>query len=310
MAVTRMEFADAGSLAPFYNRLVADVPFCWSVSEDEFASGLVWESPDHSMCDRLSQQRLLVSRRGDEVLGFAHTALETRDDATKGIIRFLGYAAGKRAAGHDLLLTAERRLRDVGARQALAFAHDYTYPFYHLAFGYLSDRLGHVQGLLGMNGYEIAPEAPRPDGKGYSRREEVFFDWRDCDVPRPESPDAELTVVPELNDGAGLLPNARFHLRRGEDHVGVCDTYCVGHWARADEAQRMSFVTWLGIDDEWQGRGYGRFLLLTALHELRTLGYRRSTISTNLTNYRAMTFYANLGYEVAGNGHEFSKSLV
>ena len=36
MAVTRLEFEDAGILAPFYNRLVAEVPFCWGVGEEEF----------------------------------------------------------------------------------------------------------------------------------------------------------------------------------------------------------------------------------------------------------------------------------
>ncbi|MBT3270769.1 GNAT family N-acetyltransferase [Candidatus Poribacteria bacterium] len=304
MAVTRLELGDAGILAPLYNGLVADVPFCWPVSAEEFAAGAARQSAYDRLSDRLDAQRLLVSRRGDDILGFAHTALETQDGETRGIIRFIGYAPGERAAGQELLRTAERRLRDVGAREALAFAHDYSYPFYHLAFGYLSDRLGHVLGLLGINGYKVAPEG------SYSRREEVFFDWPDYDVARPESPDPMLTVDVQPQEGAGRLPNVRFHMRRDGDHVGVCDTNCVGDWSRAEEAQDAFFVTWLGIDDEWQGNGWGRFLLLSALYELKRLGYRRSTISTNLTNYRAMTFYANLGYEVVGNGYEFTKSLV
>lgn len=309
MAVTRLEFDDAGMLAPFYNRLVADVPFCWPVGGAEFASGVLWESPDHDMHTRLHEQRLLVSRRGDDVLGFAHTALERRDGAERGVIRFLGYAPGERAAGQELLLSAERRLRDVGGREALAFAHDYSYPFYHLAFGYLSDRLGHVMGLLGINGYKIAPEGPGAQAHGY-RREEVFFDWPDFEVANPEPPAPDLRVEVERSEGAGRLPNVRFHLRHGGDHAGVCETYCAGHWSRAEEAQETFFVTWLGVNDDRQGRGWGRFLLLSALYELRRVGYRRSAISTNLTNYRAMTFYANLGYDVVGNGYEFAKSLV
>ncbi|MEO2002947.1 MAG: GNAT family N-acetyltransferase, partial [Candidatus Poribacteria bacterium] len=211
-----------------------------------------------------------------------------------------------RAAGQELLLSAERRMRDVGGREALAlaFAHDYSYPFYHLAFGYLSDRLGHVMGLLGINGYKVAPEGT------YSRREEVFFDWRGFDMPTPEPPVPDLRVEVERKGGLGKLPNVRFHLRQGADHVGVCETYCAGHWTRAAEAQETSFVTWLGVNDDRQGRGWGRFLLLSALYELRQVGYSNSAISTNLTNYRAMTFYANLGYEVVGNGYEFTKSLV
>lgn len=304
MAVTRLELGDAGILAPLYNRLVADAPFCWPVSAEDFAAGAIQNSPWPDLRDRIDEQRLLVSRRGDEILGFAHTALESRDGEARGIIRFIGYAPGERAAGQELLLTAERRLRDVGAGEALAFAHDYSYPFYHLAFGYLSDRLGHVLGLLGISGYRVAPEG------AYSRREEVFLDWPDYDVARPVSPDRKLSIDVEPRPGAGKLPNVRLHMRRDGDHVGACDTYCVGDWSRAEEAQDTFFVTWLAVDDEWQGRGWGRFLLLSALYELKRLGYRRSAISTNLTNYRAITFYANLGYEVVGNGYEFTKSLV
>ena len=106
------------------------------------------------------------------------------------------------------------------------------------------------------------------------------------------------------------MPNVRFRVRREGEHVGVCDTCCVGHWTRAEEAQQTFFVQWLGIEEKWQNRGCGRFLLLSSLYELRCLGYRRSTISTNLTNYRAMTFYGNIGYKAVDTAYELTKRLV
>ena len=163
--VSRLELIDAGILAPFYNRLVAGTPFCYPVSEGRFVEGVVAKSPDHISpermresshhvaSDRLREEHLLVARRAGEVLGFAHTALEHTDGADRGVIRFLGYTPGERAAGQELLSRAEGHLCALGVRETVAFEHDYPYPFYHLALGYLSDRLAHITGLLGVNGY-------------------------------------------------------------------------------------------------------------------------------------------------------------
>ena len=303
MPVSPLALEDAGILAPLYNRLVADVPFCYPVSEDDYAAGVVLRGPDQNAHAPRQEQQLLVNRRDDEILAFADTVLERRDDADRGIIRFFGYTPGERTAGQELLESAEARLRDAGAREVVAFSHDYGYPFYHFAFGYLSDRLAHILGLLGVNGYTVAPEGPD------YRAQEIFFDWPDYDVPRPDSPDEKFSVHVLPRAGHGRLPNARIYLRHEGERVGLCDTGCVGDWIRAEEAQETFFVRWLGIDEKWQNRGCGRYLLLSSLYELRGLGYRRSTISTNLTNYRAMTFYASIGYKVVDTAYALTKPL-
>jgi hypothetical protein len=90
-----------------------------------------------------------------------------RDDpAERGLIRFLGVLPGQRAAGQALLLQAEETLRERGMDKVVAFHQHKRYPFYHLPSAYLSDRLGHIDALLGWNGYRrIAGE--------------VYMDWVD-----------------------------------------------------------------------------------------------------------------------------------
>ena len=227
------------------------------------------------------------------------------DGVNRGIIRFLGYTPGERAAGQELLSCAEERLRAFGVRQIVAFKEDFSYPFYHLALGYLSERLAHITGLLGVNGYGINPE-------GLGARGEIFFAWPDYDVARPDKPDEKLTIGVEPTEGDGRLPNVRFDMRlKGNlDRMGLCETYCVCHWTRAQDAQETFRVSWLSIHGNFQSRGWGRFLLLSALHELKRMGYRRATVSTNVMNYRAMTFYGNLGFHVVDTAYEFTKWLA
>ena len=54
----------------------------------------------------------------------------------------------------------------------------------------------------------------------------------------------------------------------------------------------------LGIEDEFQGQGLGRYLLQHALQEMHKVGYRHAAISSGLDNHRAFLFYNNCGYRV------------
>ena len=65
---------------------------------------------------------------------------------------------------------------------------------------------------------------------------------------------------------------------------------------------------WLGVNDEFQGRGLGRYLLQYALHEMHKIGYRHAVISTDWENYRAFLFYSNCGYRVSDWTYAYSKT--
>jgi ribosomal protein S18 acetylase RimI-like enzyme len=66
-------------------------------------------------------------------------------------------------------------------------------------------------------------------------------------------------------------------------------------WLHIDENSEGK-VEPIGIIPEGQGRGNGRFLFLTALHQLKQQGASRAIIGTWAANTAAITFYQSLGF--------------
>jgi GNAT superfamily N-acetyltransferase len=60
--------------------------------------------------------------------------------------------------------------------------------------------------------------------------------------------------------------------------------------------QDWFFTDGLGVSDEVQGKGLGRYLLQKARQEMHRIGYRHAAISTDWMNFRAFLFYSNDGY--------------
>ena len=81
--------------------------------------------------------------------------------------------------------------------------------------------------------------------------------------------------------------------------VGECHCDSCGEYSRVDEAQDAIYTTWLGVDEEYAGKGLGTALLRQALVEARSVGYQRAVISTNQYNYRARVLYSNFGYRTS-----------
>jgi GNAT superfamily N-acetyltransferase len=180
--------------------------------------------------------------------------------------------------------------------EAVAFPQNHRYPFYHLSSAYLSDRLGHVAALLGVNGYRKTAG-------------EVYMDWRDLPALDPAPAQVEVEIGLEWIAGAGRLPGLTVRARQGETHVGTCMCVSCAEYDAAEEAHEWAFTKWLGIEDQVQGQGLGKYLLLRALAELRAIGYRHAAISTARHNYRAALFYSNLGYRVVDWTYEYGRSI-
>jgi mycothiol synthase len=89
---------------------------------------------------------------------------------------------------------------------------------------------------------------------------------------------------------AALLdrPQDMLFLVHGEAPVGFA-------WLRM-EADNLGVIEPLGIVPGSQGRGYGRFLLLSALHELGRRGAVRAQIGAWRSNERAIVLYTSLGF--------------
>ena len=271
----------------FYNNLTVNVPHCYPVSEDEL--GEVLQNTTYKTEDKkvLQSQTTFVAREQGTISGFIQVGIGPDEELNKnniGIIRFLGYQPGERRAGQALLEKAESYLSTYNPELIVALPQDYRYRFYHFGHAYLSDALGHVQALLGYNGYQ-------------RRFGEVFLAWENYTVtPIQLAIPIELTV--EWKPGRGERPNCTVQAFHDGTEVGICDSVSGGEFSDHPDAQDWLHTMWLGIKDEFQGRGLGRYLLQYILHEMHNIGYRHALISTSWDNYRAALFYSNFGYQV------------
>lgn len=289
----------AGVHAEYSRLVVGRVPHNWPVSLEEF--GAMVDAPDlEREGARLTEQSVKIVGDDDGPAGFIHLGLQAPRDGVGppvGVIRFLAYRRGERPVGNALLQAGESWLRERGASRSVTIPQPWRYPFYGFAHAFLSDHLDHVQALLRFRGY-------RKVGG------EVFLDWPDMAPVMPEPlPDLPCEVTVKEVAGAGRLPGVQLDTVRNDDGVGQCVLVSGGEFSRGDEAQAFAFCDWLGVQDEWQGRGLGRYLLLRALWEARERGYRHGAISTAFDNDRAFLFYTNHGFRVVDWTYEFEREL-
>jgi GNAT superfamily N-acetyltransferase len=278
---------------------VGRVPHCHPVQPALFAQVLSASPVRRDGDGRLDEAAVLVAD-DDGLTGFVHVAREAvlRDgDAPRGIVRFLAYPRGRRDAGEVLVDAAELWLRERGLGRCHVMAQAWRYPFYAYDHAYLSDHLDHVMALWLRRGYR------RAEG-------EVFLDWPDMDpvVPAPPASLSFDLAVEEV-DGHGRLPGVRVKAMRTQQPLGVCYLRSAGDFSPVEAAQQTAFCDWLGVHDEFQGVGLGRYLLAAALHEARQRGYRHGAISTAFDNHRAFLFYANHGFRVVDWTYELVREL-
>ena len=288
------------SLTQFYNHLTADVPHCYPVKEEELTSAIsgVTTGKANVKDGGLDSEAAFVGMMKGGVQAFIHVGIGQIGDNREediGVIRFFGYERGTRRVGQAVLEKAEDYLKAFNVSKIFAFSQDCRYRFYHFEHAYLSDALDQVQGLLGRNGYR------RCDG-------EVFLDWEDYSVtPVPSSLPVTLSI--EWKDGRGQLPNCTALAHQNGEQVGICQSLGGGEFSSHTDAQDWLHTVWLGVEDNFQGQGLGRYLLQYALQEMKKTGYRHAAISTNWENYRAFLFYSNCGYETVDWTYEFVKDL-
>ena len=284
----------------FYNRLTADVPHCYPVDEEEFSIAIrgVTTGKADKKEGGLDSETAFVAMVNGAVQAYIHVGIGQVGDNREvdiGVIRFLGYERGARHVGQAVLEKAETYLKTYNISRIYAFSQDCRYRFYHFSHAYLSDALDQVQALLGFNGYR------RCAG-------EVFLDWENYAVtPMPSSLPVTLSV--DWEQGRGEHPNCTVKAHRDGEQVGICESVCGGEFSSHTDAQDWLHTVWLGIEDEFQGQGLGRYLLQYELQEMHKVGYRHAAISTNWENYRAFLFYSNCGYRVVDWTYEYEKVL-
>ncbi len=277
--IVEFDSKHAEALRQVFETTTADCAHCHSVDSAIFVETLSGKT------ESAVNECVLVSIGPEGPSGFCHALIQNPEDqeGTLGAIRFLGYAPGDRGSGLALLRAAVDYCQSSGVARIRAFHQRERYPFYHRNHAYLSDRIGHIQALLSCEGF-------RKQGG------EVHLDWENCEPGEPfeiEQP-VDLTWVSE--ESAGSIPAFKGKAMMDETLVGECHVASCAD-CHASQGERL-FVNWLGVEEDFQGKGYGRYILQEALREGRRLGYQHAAISTAFNNHRAYAFYTNYGFRV------------
>ncbi|MBN1460870.1 MAG: GNAT family N-acetyltransferase [Armatimonadetes bacterium] len=294
MEIVPFEPKMAEAVARCYNELIEPVPHCYPVTKKHFSSV---KALDHW---RLRDEEIAVAREGREIVGFVDVAKATPTKQWElppgepGVIRFLAYRVGERAIGQALLEWAEDQLRGQGETDVIGWHGGLRYRFYHFGWAHLSERIGHVRGLFGMNAYREFDS-------------ELFLTWCDYDPPVSARPNLDFDLKIDWSEGS-IGRRLAVSAMQGEDRLGRC-TMDWGQHSPSPESKLWCYCDGLGVEDRAQGKRLGMYLLTYALAEMKEVGCRHAAISTNGTNYRAQLMYTNMGYQVTDFTVAFRKDL-
>lgn len=292
-------------LTQFYNDQTSGLPNCFPVSEDEFSTvlgGITGEKEKSN--DSLVEEALYLAINKGKVKAFIHVGLkkykdddEDSEEERIGYIRFLGYERGEIQSAQAVLEKAEEHLKSFDVKSIVAYSSidESRYPFYIFDYAKLTNYLDHIQGVLANNAY-------RPCN-GW-----VFLNWEDYTV-NPVLPDQTVKTTVEWIEGSGERANCTVKAHKAEEKVGECESVSAGVYSKHPDAQDWVYTEWLSIEGEFQGKGFGKYLLLYSLQEMQNAGYRHASISTNFDNYRAILFYSNVGYKVVDWTYEYTKEI-
>ena len=286
-------------LTLFYNQQTVNVPNCFPVDEKVLIDVLNRvTNQKHDDDHDLKSENVFVAMQNDTVYAFTHVGYYEEGDDEKvrvGVIRFLGYKRGVRLAGQTVLESAEEYLKSYNVSRIIAFSKIYRYRFYHFEYAHLSDTLEHVQALFGVNGYR------RCNGQ-------IFLEWESF-TTTPIPTDLPATLSVDWKEGRGKLPNCNITAHNDGEEIGVCWNVSCGEFSHHPDVQDWVYTDWLGVEDDFQGQGLGKYLLQHSLQEMHKVGYRNAALSTSWDNHLALLFYSNCGYRVVDWTYAYDKVL-
>jgi len=204
-------------------------------------------------------------------------------------------SAADMRGGEQLIASCTRYFSQVGADNVWAFdpVESVGAPFYNGGWCGLSEKLpSHVQ-LFAKTGFQI-------------HYRELCLRRILSDVPERENPRLGLTVSFEKRDNhhlsvklydrgvyAGSCHYSRMHPNRGAHPSALCRGYVDG----------------LSVNEGYQGKGLGRFLLLTGLEKLREMECETVSLTTASDNLRAQNLYFSVGFQVVDSCLTFASEV-
>ena len=290
----------AAELHVIWVESTADAPYYYAVGPDEFATGIIPVEFDDESCATARSQRLITASDAGRPVGFAHLCASSDveingEDIECGIIRFLAFSPDRREVGRVLLRHSEKIFQREGFSRIDAFPLFHGYPFHNHKVGILSARMSHVSSLLRESGYRAHD--------GHLTMERSLQSVPLADLP------PEADVVIEKTEGAGVRPNICVKVMVDGEVKGNCRSQSGRTYADLEALESCSYTRWLGVKEACRRRGFGRYLLRRALHEMRCEGYKTSVLNCRVKNLPAVSLYESEGYASVDTSLAYVKDL-
>ncbi len=99
-------------------------------------------------------------------------------------------------------------------------------------------------------------------------------------------------------------------LRDGEALVGECQAWGVPpHFAGCPGVAEWMTIEWLGVEEPYRRKGFGRWLLHEQIRRQAQRGIRRCICWTGVDNWAARNLTESLGFRVGPECWEFGKKI-
>jgi ribosomal protein S18 acetylase RimI-like enzyme len=293
--------SDLEPLHEVYCSMVGSIPHHPAVTEAQFSRELLtYSHTDVVPCVDESAGAALVVERGGKPVALALTALLAKDhswDSLKagtGVLRLLLAPPHAQDEALAVIEAAKAHLRAEGAESLLALHYVMGPGFHNTGCAMLPATwpwLGHWLYLSGFRakGSEIRFRRPMDD--------------------RPDS--LELPAEGDLRvyrGEYGWPGESEFrdtkHLFIDDRDAAQCHNAFAGYYV--DGAGRdLVHTEWLGVGEDFRGRGLGRAMLRQGLVRAWDEGARVATLTTAGKNFRAQALYVSEGYVQTDTMWEF-----
>jgi ribosomal protein S18 acetylase RimI-like enzyme len=288
LIIKRYDASDAGRVYAYWRSTGHDVPYFFDVSAKRWHRCLVEDEREGEQVFDLVETVLALA--GDGVVGFVQYGKPNfawDPDGQKvyaphiGVVRQLYFERGRPDVGHALMAQAEPFLAEFG--QSFAFYHALGMSC-TASHGKLHSSLLHVEPVLRARGFGV-------------EHENVYY----ClDLSKVEAAGGEVQLE-IARDAEGESFTAQVEGREiGSARVRFLDGLTGGR------TRDVAYLDWIGLREEYRGRGFGNAFLRLLAEWLRDQGNAWLHTDTASDNTVAQRFYERQGFEKRG----FTRSYI
>ncbi len=280
LALREYSPGDAEACAELYNLVFRSVPTFVPVDAETMHRAVV---RPYSFEDDLADPRMFVAARGGGAIGGFVTFCRRRPKGDSEVA-WHGSVRGVCCVGHDaglatqLVRAAVSTLEGSGTREVAVLEGSGGFRFLNGGHAGLPESLA-----------SLVPPLLRARLRLTSRHL-VLSGSIQPDRHGPETGVEIVQAQPEHPCSCRALVDGR--------QVGECWSLLGRDVSSHPAAGESAHVVWIGVEEDWRGRGVGRKMFGWMCRRLREIGVRRLSLTTGSANYDAQAFYYHVGLRV------------